>query len=375
MRNNNTNNNNNNVGVNGVGRVKGVKRRQSQSSNTTPYISTASESTKTHERFFEKQLLLPALPKSNPASIYGGEIPVIYTNRPNTVEDWIQEHIYSQLDQHDPPQPVVVGFDSESPPDLPWESYHLAGHLTCVQLAVSDATLVVQLVDGEGLNVCNECVPPLKKLLNDPNIFQVGVGLDMDMVEIYREWNNDNSTDSQEQPSQEIRNRFDLGNVRIIDKPDPQQQETNANPSRGGTISLRALADTVVGIDLKKPKRLSRSDWGLVPLSEKQIVYAARDAWVSMAAFSELYQRDETLLLRTMRRLQEEEMPIHDLDQLVRKRKQARQELKAVGIPYEGMSLEDIPDEVQTEISRLKEKILQTAPPKPLAMDFFQTEE
>mmetsp|Transcript_29348 Transcript_29348/g.41542 ORF Transcript_29348/g.41542 Transcript_29348/m.41542 type:complete len:198 (-) Transcript_29348:53-646(-) len=197
----------------------------------------------------------------------------------------------------------------------------------------------------------------------------------MDMVEIYREWNNDNSTDSQEQPSQEIRNRFDLGNVRIIDKPDPQQQETNANPSRGGTISLRALADTVVGIDLKKPKRLSRSDWGLVPLSEKQIVYAARDAWVSMAAFSELYQRDETLLLRTMRRLQEEEMPIHDLDQLVRKRKQARQELKAVGIPYEGMSLEDIPDEVQTEISRLKEKILQTAPPKPLAMDFFQTEE
>ncbi|KAJ7382811.1 hypothetical protein OS493_032772 [Desmophyllum pertusum] len=53
-------------------------------------------------------------------------------------------------------------------------------------------------------------------------------------------------------------------------------------------VGLKALAQSFVGIELIKPKRIAVSNWEDFPLTLQQIEYAAMDAWAGLRVYQEI---------------------------------------------------------------------------------------
>jgi hypothetical protein len=85
-----------------------------------------------------------------------------------------------------------------------------------------------------------------------------------------------------------------------------------------------------------KPKEIAISDWSAVPLTEKQIVYSARDAWAGAATAEKLAKYDpdmfshESLVLS----LPETEPTISELVAKQRRRDRAKRDLRRLLAPY-----------------------------------------
>ena len=115
-----------------------------------------------------------------------GAMQVTYTTEAKCMEDWIAAHCVGA---------TCVGFDTESPAVVPGRKADFA---TCVlQLAVGDEVLVAQ-------GSLDAAPPAVADLLGDASVVKVGVSIDDDAIELYRD------------AGLAVRGRFDLGGVGAV---------------------------------------------------------------------------------------------------------------------------------------------------------------
>jgi len=166
-----------------------------------------------------------------PIARYEGDIQLVQT-------DEEQEAALSELDEES-----FLGFDTETRPAFK-KGQHFNPSL--IQLATSRKVFLFQLVHVPLNN-------KLQSVLSDAKKIKAGVALAHDVKEL------------NEILAFEPKGFVDLGKV----------AETNGLLNRG----LRGLAAVLLGIRISK--QAQRSNWGRKKLDQKQIEYAATDAWIS----------------------------------------------------------------------------------------------
>jgi hypothetical protein len=299
--------------------------------------------------YFTKEISLPPLELLNPTSNYGGSIPVLYTNDPQSASHWLETHL-SQNDFN------AIGWDVESVPNVPWLKYtNFCGPAT-VQISVVHAALVVQMVNHKGFP-SEDTVPMLQRVMADPSILKAGVGIDQDMLELVRSWDPESSSSSSAS-SLVVRGRMDIGGL---------------GGKAGRTRSLKDLAFAILGVDIPKSKKIAVSDWGKVPLTTSQITYAARDAWVAAAIMNELALRDpNTCSTQSLLQLvSQEEASILDLDRRAVARKKVKTEFVGIvgGKGEEKVDKKDLTDAQRKRVKELEAEMKDLAPPRPFQFD------
>jgi len=284
-------------------------------------------------KHFSKEQILPPLPKLDPDTEYGDSIPVMYTNDPSVASAWIEDHLSEK--------PIAVGWDVESSPDLPWRKSDYSGPAT-VQISVLEASLVFQIAQ-EDSGILMDTLPVLQDFLADSSIIKAGVGIDQDMIELFR---------LESSGLDEASARLDLGGIR----------------SKEGRRrhSLKTLAGGVLGVDLPKSRNTAMSNWGQAPLKKKQIVYAARDAWVSAAILHKLVAEDPTTYSTEslLKLVLTEECSVEDLNSRAIMRKQKKTRLLDL-IKDEN----ELSEAQELEVKQLKKERKKLAPPLPFIFD------
>ena len=180
-------------------------------------------------------------------------VEVVYTVDPVEAEAWLRNNIIDCSAQ-------AVGFDIE------WKPQYVSKK----KGGVENKTAVLQLgVEGSCLvlHLHNMKAPPqlLRSILNDKKILKVGSGILQDVVKLKRDTG--------------------LICLGIVDTQKmAKSMGTNAPPKLG----LQALARHFLGINLEKPKSVSRSNWENYPLTIRQIHYAAVDAWIGLKIYQHM---------------------------------------------------------------------------------------
>ena len=236
------------------------------------------------------------------------ELPVLTTKDASVIERWLEDHIGDTTDEFS-----ILGFDVESIAKPPWkpERASLPDGPATIQLSTPKSCIIIQLSRcGDGSALCAPDI--LRRVINNPRIIKVGVGIDDDALELYR-WSKQSFEMDQ---LWEMRSRFDLGCI------------LHRNPSRRSGI--RELAHKILGVEVSKSKKLTMSNWGNRHLTIQQISYAARDAWVS-AAIVERLQKANNDIFQPKALVEMEFMKsqrsMDDMDERARLRKLAKQEL------------------------------------------------
>ena len=194
-----------------------------------------------------------------------GEKVVTHATSAADVRSWVEEHCSA---------PGVVGFDTETRPS------HRKGRPNppaVIQLSTMHACLVAQVYvaprhrlgrRGAWVESAREAREgadgvrhALTATLEDRSILKAGVGVDNDAIDLWQFW------------GLEVNGRVELAGV--------------AERSR----SLARLLATTTGVELSKPKALQASDWA-APLGERQVAYAAADAWAGRAIYERLSSLD-----------------------------------------------------------------------------------
>lgn len=301
-------------------------------------------------RYFSAELMLPPLPPvhysssfdSSHESTHGSSqcrsIPVVYTNSPLTISKWLSENISSAG--------CTLGFDVESNPSTPWTIHPRFEGPCTVQLATTDACLVVHLFRKSG-SPSIASAPILQAVLTDATIIKAGVGIDKDLIELCHAWG-----------GLEARSRLNLGGIGV---------------GRTGkeTTGLKRLSKAILHVDLQKSRKLAAGNWNQIPLSDKQIAYCARDAWAGAAIVEELKARDpETFSPHHLQNLLEGQQSIEEMTALAMERKSARTELTSLMAPFQTQrSRKRIPTSVHRDVCRLQSTIKALRPQPPLAFD------
>ena len=126
--------------------------------------------------------------------------------------------------------------------------------------------MVIHLARRSGKH-SQACAPILKAVLCDEQFVKAGCALDEDLMSLYELWN-----------GLDAKSRFDLGFL----------------GGRSNRYGLKSLSKGLLGVDLPKPREVALSDWSMIPLTEHQIVYSARDAWAGAAIAKQLALYDPT---------------------------------------------------------------------------------
>ncbi len=145
-------------------------------------------------------------------------------------------------------QAGVVGFDTESKPLFDVGAVSDGPHV--VQFATPDEAFVFQVHRTDGL-------PFVVDLLQAEDVVKVGFGLSSDLKHIRRKF------------GVELRSVVDLNDV-----------------FRGAgfrsAIGVRAAVAILFDRRFLKSKRQTTSNWALPKLDERQLLYAANDAWAAL---------------------------------------------------------------------------------------------
>ncbi|XP_020616399.1 uncharacterized protein LOC110054354 [Orbicella faveolata] len=179
-------------------------------------------------------------------------VEVVYTVDPVEAEAWLRNNIIDCSAQ-------AVGFDIEWKPQYVSKKKGGVENKTAVlQLGVESSCLVLHLYNMKS--------PPqlLRSVLNDKKILKVGSGILQDVVKLKR----------------------DTGLI-CLGMVDTQKMAKSMGTNAPRKLGLKALAQHFLGINLEKPKSVSRSNWENYPLTIRQIHYAALDAWIGL----KIYQR------------------------------------------------------------------------------------
>lgn len=289
------------------------------SSNDDASSSLASRPNKRNRRPFRPHPIASGLSHTAPAlegPIGAPELKVLTTKDPSVIRRWLEEHVPACSSNNQNNKPSILGFDVESIAKPPWkpERASLPDGPATIQLSTPDSCLVVQLsIMGDGSAKNAPLI--LRDVVNNPSIIKVGVGIDDDALELYR-W----SKESNQCNLWEMTSRFDIGCILPDNTP-------------GRRIGLREVAKTILGVEIKKNKKLQMSNWGKKQLSPEQISYAARDAWVSAAVVKRL-QSDNKDVFGANTLLESDfikhQRSLKEIDERATLRKNAKVEYKAL---------------------------------------------
>mmetsp|Transcript_2104 Transcript_2104/g.3745 ORF Transcript_2104/g.3745 Transcript_2104/m.3745 type:complete len:384 (-) Transcript_2104:2457-3608(-) len=275
-------------------------------------------------------------------------IPVTYTNNPRAVDNWLCKNL--------PYEGSIIGFDIERLPQCRSSKFvdgSSFAHGATVQLATPKSCLVVHLVRRNGRHSYG-CAPILKSVLADENYVKAGCAIDGDLIELHDLWG-----------TLEARSRFDLGIVFPRNRNSNIEDGTTKKYDKPQTIrnksGLKSLSRSILGIDLPKENWNCHSDWSSVPLSEDQIIYAARDAWAGAAIANELAEYDPDFFGREalIELFERTETPIPELAERRRRRKEAKEDLESLLLPYseERVITHALPKKVQQKVKQLRSVI------------------
>lgn len=181
-----------------------------------------------------------------------------FEGRVDVIEDiQVIEHLVSELEQH-----TILGFDTETKPSF---QKGKVNQVSLLQLATSEKVYLFRL-NKTGLH------PALLRLLSNPRIKKVGVGIRDDIKGLNR-----------------LVSFRQAGFIEIQDYVKQLEIEDS---------SLKKLAGLVLGIRVSKRQRLS--NWEAPHLSEGQILYAATDAWVAIELLNKLQEEYPSIQAQTI---------------------------------------------------------------------------
>jgi hypothetical protein len=216
-------------------------------------------------------------------------------------------------------------------------------------MATVEASMVLEIAN-EISGPSYDALVPLKDVLADSSILKAGVGMDLDMLDLYRWDSSKGITD--------IFGRLDIGGI---------------GSSAGRSASLKNLVKVVLGLDLPKSKKIAMSNWAKAPLANDLIQYAARDAWASAAIMQELCRRDPSSfsissLLDAMG--QEEEQKMEVMDERAAQRKEVKTKLLGITMKDDKrIPRSQLSDEESEEVEELLEKMKELSPPQRILFD------
>lgn len=155
----------------------------------------------------------------------------------------------------------AIGFDSESKPTFLKGEASTGPHL--VQLSTDDHAYLFPIAHGLAH-------PALKSILEAPRLIKVGFGL-----------GNDRSA---------LKSRLDISLVNVLDL-----GEKLRGPGHRGTVGAKVAVAHYFGQKLQKSKKIGTSNWANARLNERQLLYAANDAYVALKIYR-LWLRDQAPL-------------------------------------------------------------------------------
>ncbi|KAL1363814.1 hypothetical protein HN51_011987 [Arachis hypogaea] len=175
----------------------------------------------------------------------GKAIETTVTDKANIVDQWVQEIdiLYAGKSS------VVVGLDVE------WRPHaisYLSNKSATLQLCIDDKCLIVQLFYIDNLPLS------LKNFLMNPNFTFVGIEVGDDISK--------------------LRNEYGLNCGRHADIRELAMQKW---PGRFRRPGLKDLAKDLVGLNMRKPKHVSMSNWEDRVLRIEQVEYGCIDAYAS----------------------------------------------------------------------------------------------
>ncbi|XP_028765124.1 Werner Syndrome-like exonuclease [Neltuma alba] len=173
----------------------------------------------------------------------GSTIETTLTHKASVADEWLRQ-VYSKYGGRH----TVVGLDTE------WmlREVSLTMKAAILQLCVENTCLILQLF-------CLDDVPEnLRKFLTDSNFTFVGVQVKNDIKKLRKEY------------GIECSNGVDVLEV--------AKREWPEKFSRSG---LKHLAKELVGLEMKKNKKVTMSEWHVRDLSYEQVEYACIDAYAS----------------------------------------------------------------------------------------------
>ncbi|MED6201268.1 hypothetical protein PIB30_093234 [Stylosanthes scabra] len=174
-------------------------------------------------------------------------IHTLLTSSPSLVDTWLSD----TLNHHSSTTTtVLVGLDIEWRPNTHRNSNNPAATL---QLCVANRCLVFQILHSPS-------VPQslVDFLVNEGHTF-LGVGIEEDVEKLLEDYNLN------------VKNFVDLSSL----------AESVLGETELKRAGLKTLAGRVLGLEIDKPKRVSRSRWDNPWLTAEQVQYACVDAFVS----------------------------------------------------------------------------------------------
>ena len=238
-------------------------------------------------------------------------------------------------------------------------NHNLVGPAT-VQLATTDAALVVHLMKRTGRRSSHACAPILQAVLCDPHYIKAGCAIDDDLIALWELWNG----------YLPAKSRWDLGGIGMYGGTTTKTAATasTATPTTAQRRGLKTLCKHVLQLELPKCKSLACSDWTTVPLSEAQVYYSARDAWAGAAIAHRLGELDaQNFGYSSIRQRLMTETPLLDLAMTRQQRNRAKQDLGKLLQRYRtpqkskarrhAIPLRPLPERVKKQVLQLKHVI------------------
>ncbi|MFA0962477.1 3'-5' exonuclease [Roseivirga sp. BDSF3-8] len=144
----------------------------------------------------------------------------------------------------------AVGFDTETKPTFRKGQYH---HVSLLQIAVPGMVYLFRL-NYLGM------APELREIFEDPRITKVGIGIRDDLLEMQR-----------------------LGHFEPQNILDLNDEVKHLGVKNAGVRNLSAIF-----LEFRISKSQQTSNWERDELTEKQLRYAATDAWVCLQIYNRL---------------------------------------------------------------------------------------
>jgi len=144
----------------------------------------------------------------------------------------------------------IVGFDTETRPSF---KKGVSNKTTLIQFATNDTAILIRLIQHQ---IPNALIP----ILENPNIFKVGVGCSQDIQQL-----------------QKLKKFSAQGFIDI---------QTIAKSKGIEVLSLRKLSEKLLNKKISKRQQLS--NWESKELTEAQIRYAATDAYAALLIYQQL---------------------------------------------------------------------------------------
>ncbi|XLU46893.1 Werner Syndrome-like exonuclease [Arachis ipaensis] len=184
-------------------------------------------------------------------------IHTLLTTSPSLVDTWLSDTL-NHHSSSTTTTTVLVGLDIEWRPNAHRNSNNPVATL---QLCIGNRCLVFQILHSPS-------VPQslVDFLVNEGHTF-LGVGVEEDVEKLLEDYNLN------------VKNFVDLRDL----------AENVLGESEMKRAGLKSLAERVLGLEIEKPKRISRSRWDNAWLTAEQVQYACIDAFVSFEVGRMLY--------------------------------------------------------------------------------------